>query len=95
MAEFDSDYTARFYDAYGDLVWERLEATPYGRLQVTIHADFIEKYLGLGDRVLDPGCGPGRFAAATAPLGTDGSRYPGASVGTCESRSTGGLIALK
>ncbi|MYC07720.1 MAG: hypothetical protein F4X57_11225 [Chloroflexi bacterium] len=41
MAEFDLNYTARFYNAYGDLEWERLEATPYGRLQATIHADFI------------------------------------------------------
>ena len=48
---------------------ERLEATPYGRLQATIHADFIEKYVRLGDRVLDAGCGPGRFTVAAARLG--------------------------
>ena len=64
MAEFDSDYTGKFYDVYGDLEWERLEATPYGRLQATIHADFIERYVRLGDRVLDAGCGPGRFTGA-------------------------------
>ena len=27
MAEFDPDYTAKFYGAYGDIEWERLEAT--------------------------------------------------------------------
>ena len=43
MAKYVSGYTARFYDIYGDLEWERLEATPYGRLQATIHADFIER----------------------------------------------------
>ena len=69
MAEFDSRYTARFYDVYGDLEWERLEATPYGRLQAMIHADFIKKYVRLGDKVLDAGCGPGRFTAAAARLG--------------------------
>ena len=69
MAEFDPNYTARFYDAYGDLEWERLEATPYGRLQATIHADFIGRYVRLGDRVLDAGCGPGRFTTVAAQLG--------------------------
>ena len=69
MAKFDSDYTAKFYDVYGDLEWERLEATPYGRLQATIHAEFIERYMRLGDRVLDAGCGPGRFTAVAAQLG--------------------------
>ena len=64
-----SDYTAKFYDVYGDLEWERLEATPYGRLQATIHAEFIERYVRLGDRVLDAGCGPGRFTAVAARLG--------------------------
>ncbi len=69
MAEFDSDYTARFYDVYGDIEWERLEATPYGRLQATIHADFIKRYVRPGARVLDAGCGPGRFTAVAAQLG--------------------------
>ena len=35
------------------------EATPYGQLQAIIHADFIERYVRQGDRVLDAGCGPG------------------------------------
>ena len=69
MVEFDSDYTARFYDVYGGLEWGRLEATPYGRLQATIHADFIERYVQPGDRVLDAGCGPGRFTTVAARLG--------------------------
>ena len=69
MAEFDSDYTARFYDVYGDLEWERLEVTPYGRLQATIHTDFIERYVRPEDRVLDAGCGPGRFTTVAARLG--------------------------
>jgi len=63
-------YTQAFYDAYGTREWSRLEATAYGRLQAIIHADFIERYLRPpGDRVLDAGCGPGRFAIAIAQLG--------------------------
>ena len=53
MAEFDPDYTAKFYGAYGDIERERLEATPYGRLQASIHADVIERDVQLGDRILD------------------------------------------
>jgi len=55
-------YTQAFYDAYGTREWSRLEATAYGRLQAIIHTDFIERFLQPGDRVLDAGCGPGRFA---------------------------------
>ena len=62
-------YTQAFYDAYGTREWSRLEATAYGRLQAIIHTDFIERYLQSGDRVLDAGCGPGRFAVAIAQLG--------------------------
>ena len=32
MAEFDPDYTAKFYGAYGHIEWERLEATLCSRL---------------------------------------------------------------
>ena len=53
MAEYDSDYSAGFHDVCGDIEWERLEATPYGRLQATLRVDFIERYVRLGDRVLD------------------------------------------
>ena len=66
---YDAGYTRDFYDAYGNLEWDRLEATAYGRLQATIHNDFIRRYVRDGDRVLDAGCGPGRFTATIAELG--------------------------
>lgn len=59
----------RFYDVYAGLEWSRLEATAYGRLQAIIHTDVIERYVRPGDRVLDVGCGPGRFSIAIAGLG--------------------------
>ena len=43
MSKYDSDYAGEFYDAYGSLEWDRLETTPYGRLQAIIHSDFIER----------------------------------------------------
>ena len=66
---YDSSHTRDFYDAYGTLEWDRLEATAYGRLQAIIHNDFIQRYVHDGDRVLDAGCGPGRFTATIAELG--------------------------
>ena len=69
MSTYDADYARRFYDAYGHLEWDRLEVTAYGRLQAIIHTDFIKRYVRRGDRVLDAGCGPGRFAAVAAGLG--------------------------
>ncbi len=66
---YDSSHTRDFYDAYGTLEWDRLEATAYGRLQAIVHNDFIRRYVHDGDRVLDAGCGPGRFTATIAELG--------------------------
>ena len=65
---YDPRRTQEFYDAYGLHEWDRLEATAYGRLQAIVHADFIESYLGPGDRVLDAGSGPGRFSIGMARL---------------------------
>ena len=69
MRAYDSTYTENFYDAYGSFEWDRLETTPYGRLQALIHTDFIRRYVRRGNRVLDAGCGPGRFTAVAAKLG--------------------------
>jgi ubiquinone/menaquinone biosynthesis C-methylase UbiE len=63
---YDPKYTKSFYNAYGEFEWARLEATPFGRLQAIIHEDFILRYLKSGNRVLDAGCGPGRFSITVA-----------------------------
>ena len=66
---YNARYTGTFYDVYGTFEWDRLEATAYGRLQAIIHTDFIQHHIRRGDRVLDAGCGPGRFTAVMAKLG--------------------------
>ena len=69
MIPYDAHKTEAFYDAYGSIEWERLEATAYGRLKAIIHADFIGRYVASGDRVLDAGSGPGRFSIVAAEQG--------------------------
>jgi SAM-dependent methyltransferase len=66
---YDAEYTRTFYNAYGYTEWARLESTAYGRLQAIVHEDFILRYTKPGDRVLDAGCGPGRFSIIAAKLG--------------------------
>ena len=66
---YDPDYTRKFYDAYGSHEWDRLDVTAYGILQAIIHADFIGRHIRQGERVLDAGCGPGRFTETVAKLG--------------------------
>lgn len=50
MIPYNADNTRNFYDAYGSIEWDRLEATAYGRLKAIIHADFIGRYVASGDR---------------------------------------------
>ena len=69
MIPYDAHKTETFYDAYGSIEWDRLEATAYGRLKAIIHADFIQRHIETGDLVLDAGCGPGRFSITAARLG--------------------------
>lgn len=69
MIPYNADKTRTFYDAYGNIEWDRLEATAYGRLKAIIHTDFIGRYVASGDRVLDAGSGPGRFSIVAAERG--------------------------
>jgi SAM-dependent methyltransferase len=66
---YKPEYTKKFYNAFGEYEWARLEATAYGRLQAIIHNDFILRYLKEGNRVLDAGSGPGRFSITAASAG--------------------------
>jgi ubiquinone/menaquinone biosynthesis C-methylase UbiE len=60
---------ASFYDGYGEREWERLEKTAYGRLIYNCHMWFLEPHLNEGLRVLDAGCGSGRFSIPAAKKG--------------------------
>jgi ubiquinone/menaquinone biosynthesis C-methylase UbiE len=58
---FDRSTVQSFYNYYGEKEWNRLGATAYGKLVFLLHADFLDPFLAEGKRVLDAGCGPGRF----------------------------------
>jgi len=58
-----------FFDNYGMREWERLERTLQGRIKYAIHQHYLDQYVPAGVRVLDAGCGPGRFALALARHG--------------------------
>ena len=69
VSMYDAEYTRSFYDAYGRRECERLEGSVAGRLKAIVHADFVRRYVRRGDRVLDAGCGPGRFTVTAGKLG--------------------------
>jgi len=67
---YDPQSVRAFFDAYGTREWERLERTLQGRIKYAIHRRYLEEYVPEGARVLDAGCGPGRFALDLARRGT-------------------------
>lgn len=66
---YDPQVVQAFFDNYGTREWERLERTLQGRIRYAIHSHFLNKYVPEGARVLDVGCGPGRFALDLARHG--------------------------
>jgi SAM-dependent methyltransferase len=66
---YDSGLIAGFFDEYGEREWERLEATPWGRVELEVHRRLLREFVRPGDRVLEVGAGPGRFTLELAGLG--------------------------
>ncbi len=66
---YDPQGVRDYYDHQVNREWERLEKTLQGRIKYLIHRHFLNKYVPERARVLDVGCGPGRFALHLAQLG--------------------------
>jgi ubiquinone/menaquinone biosynthesis C-methylase UbiE len=60
-----------FYDKYGMREWQRLNLTAYDRINFYLHMHFLHNFIGQGKKVLDAGCGAGRFSVEVARSGSD------------------------
>src|SRR3954471_16358992 len=60
---------AAFYDAYGEREWTRFEDGRTPSVSIATHTAYLERFVHAGDRVLDAGCGPGRFSLELARIG--------------------------
>ena len=68
-ATYDPQSVRRYFDAFGEREWQRLEATFQGRSNYAVHRHLLEQHVQPGARVLDVGSGPGRFAIDLATFG--------------------------
>lgn len=58
-----------FYNKYGIREWNRLEENIYSKINFLLHMNFIENHLHKGIRILDAGCGAGRYSIEFAKRG--------------------------
>lgn len=61
---------SEFYNNYGVREWERLNLSAYDRINYYLHMHFLKEHIGQGKRVLDAGCGAGRFSVEIAKAGS-------------------------
>jgi SAM-dependent methyltransferase len=71
VTTYDAEAMAAFYDAYGEREWTRFEDGRTPSVSIATHTAYLERFVKKDDRVLDAGCGPGRF---TIELGRIGAR---------------------
>lgn len=65
-----SDYIKKYYDNNVKNEWRRLE-DPYGKLEFLSTMYIIKKYFPVNGKVLDIGCGPGRYSIELLKNGFD------------------------
>ncbi len=70
MAEYSSKLAAAFYDEYAEREWTRFEDGRTSPVSFEIHCHYLRRFIRKGDRVLDVGSGPGRFAIELARIGS-------------------------
>jgi 2-polyprenyl-3-methyl-5-hydroxy-6-metoxy-1,4-benzoquinol methylase len=66
---YDAEAAAAFFDAYGEREWLRFEDGRTPSTSAATHTHYLHRFVHAGDRVLDAGCGPGRFTIELARIG--------------------------
>jgi SAM-dependent methyltransferase len=69
VTAYDAAAMAAFYDAYGEREWTRFEDGRTPSTSIATHTAYLDRFVQPGDRVLDAGCGPGRFTLELARIG--------------------------
>lgn len=61
---------SKFYDQYGEKEWQRMDLTPYDRINYHLHMHFLKEHIGQGKNVLDAGCGAGKYSIEIVKSGS-------------------------
>jgi SAM-dependent methyltransferase len=69
-AVYEPQKVVTYYNEWGQQEWDRLDNSAHARLIYHLHMHFLREHIGPGKRVLDAGCGAGRFAVAMAQAGS-------------------------
>jgi SAM-dependent methyltransferase len=68
---WDPSRASSFYDEYGEREWTRFEDGRTPATSLDVHLEHLHRFVQAGDRVLDVGAGPGRFAIELARIGAN------------------------
>jgi hypothetical protein len=60
-----AEVSRAYYDALGDVEWDRLVRDPAARASLEVHRRFLARHVRPGHRVLEIGAGPGRFTPSS------------------------------
>jgi ubiquinone/menaquinone biosynthesis C-methylase UbiE len=60
-----------FYNNHGIREWHRLNKDAHSRLNLALHQKFLLPHIGKAKKVLDAGCGSGRFSVFIAESGSE------------------------
>jgi len=67
----DAKESKDFFNLYGEREWQRLDSCAYYRIVYLLHLDFIRSLIGPGRKILDAGCGAGRYSIELARRGCE------------------------
>lgn len=68
---YDPERIRNFYNIYGMREWDRLNSSAYQKINYHLHMHFLQEHIGKDRKVLDAGCGAGRFSIAIAQSGSE------------------------